>query len=252
MTVLVEDRGSSWPWIRRGMLGMLSPPALILTTAHIGFAGLARDAGLSWPEATFMVFSIWALPANIILVGAITSGLSLAATAFAVALSSLRLMPMVVALMPEIRGPRTRRWSLFLLSHFIAITAWVFAMQSVRDVPREHRLAYFGGFGATLCTVNTLVVALAFNLMGQLPALATGALAFLTPVYFLTSLYGSARDLSGRLGLLTGMLVLPLGHWLDPELDILIAGIGGGLIAYAVGEAMRRKDEATTDRGEGP
>jgi hypothetical protein len=90
--------------------------------------------------------------------------------------------------------------------------------------------------------------------MGQLPALATGALAFLTPVYFLTSLYGSARDLSGRLGLVTGMLVLPLGHWIDPELDILIAGIGGGLIAYAVGQLVVKWEHAgpAANGGEGP
>ncbi|MBB3949823.1 AzlC family ABC transporter permease [Aureimonas jatrophae] len=230
-------------WILRGMRQVLSPPALILVTAHLGFAGLARDAGVDWLEASFMVGAIWALPANLILLGAITAGSSLAATALAVGLSSLRLMPMVLALLPEMRAPRTRTSTLFVLSHFIAITAWVVAMEKLSTIPRDKRTAYFGGFAVTLCTINVIAVAFAFNLMGQLPAIATGALAFFTPVYFLTSLFGSARDLSGRLALLTGMLAVPPANWLAPEFDILIAGIVGGAVAFGMGRWIgRRRD----------
>lgn len=234
----LPDTGRTW--VLRGMRQVLSPPALILVTAHLGFAGLARDAGVSWQEASFMVGAIWALPANLILLGAITAGTSLAAAALAVGLSSLRLMPMVLALLPEMRGSRTRTPTLLFLSHFIAITAWVVAMERLSSIPRERRTAYFGGFAVTLCSINVLAVALAFNLMGQLPAIATGALAFFTPVYFLTSLFGSARDVSGRLALFTGMLAVPFANWLAPEFDILIAGVVGGAAAYVAG---RRIDE---------
>lgn len=225
-------------WFLAGMRGIGTAPALILVTAHVGFAGLARDAGITAPEAGFMVATIWALPANIVLIGAATAGTSLAATALAIALSSLRLMPMVMALMPEMRGPRTRTGTLLALSHFVAITGWVFAMQNLRDVPRPYRTAFFAGFGGTLCAVNTVVVAAALNLMGQFPALVTGALAFLTPVYFLCSLYGSARESSGRLALFTGMAALPIANWITPELDILIAGVAGGIVAFLAGRAI--------------
>ncbi|WP_062011426.1 AzlC family ABC transporter permease [Aureimonas sp. AU4] len=222
-------------WILRGMRQVLSPPALILVTAHLGFAGLARDAGVQWLEASIMVGVIWALPANLILLGAITAGSSLAATALAVGLSSLRLMPMVIALLPEMRSARSRTTTLMALSHFIAVTAWVVAMEKLSTIPRERRTSYFGGFAVTLCAINVLAVAFAFNLMGQLPAIATGALAFFTPVYFLTSLFGSARDVSGRLALFTGMLAVPPANWLAPEFDILIAGIAGGAVAFVAG-----------------
>ncbi|WP_062116640.1 AzlC family ABC transporter permease [Aureimonas sp. AU40] len=222
-------------WVRKGMGQILSAPALILVTAHLGFAGLARDAGISWFEASFMVFTIWALPANLILLGAITAGLSLAATAVAIGLSSLRLMPMVIALVPEMRAEGTRKRTLLVLSHFVAVTAWVVARERFPTVPRRYRTAYFAGFGVTLTVVNTLVVAFAFNLMGQLPALVTGALAFLTPVYFLTSLYGSAGDLTGRLALFLGMAAIVPANWLAPDFDILIAGIAAGLASLLVG-----------------
>ena len=152
-------------WITKGMRGIFSPPALILTTSFIGFAALARDAGISWVEASFMTFVIWALPAKIILVGAITAGVSLPAAALAVGLSSLRLMPMVVALLAEIRTPKTRTITLLFLSHFVAITGWVYTMERVDQVPRERRALFFGSFAILLTVVNTIVVALVFNLM---------------------------------------------------------------------------------------
>ncbi|UIJ73779.1 AzlC family ABC transporter permease [Aurantimonas sp. HBX-1] len=226
-----EARGSAY-WVLQGVKGIASAPALILITAFIGFAGVSREAGLTWVEASFMTAVVWALPANIILVGAITAGTSLPAAALAVGLSSIRMMPMVVALMPEIAGSRTRRSTLLILSHFVAITGWVFAMERARNVPRDQRTAFFGGFAVTLTTINTIIVAVAFNLMGQLPALVTGALAFLTPVYFLVSLYGSARDLSGRLALFAGMAALPPAHYLWPQFELLAAGIVGGVGAY--------------------
>ncbi len=235
-TTEADERTTAY-WILRGMRQVLSAPALILITAHLGFAGLAREAGIGWLEASFMVFTIWALPANLILLGAVSAGLSLAAAAFAVGLSSLRLMPMVIALLPDLKGPRTRPLTLYLLSHFIAVTAWVVALDRLPDIPRDRRTTFFAGFAVTLTVINTLAVAIAFNLMGQLPALVTGALAFFTPVYFLTSLYGSARDMTGRLALFTGMLAVPLANWLAPSFDILIAGIVGGVAAYAIGRA---------------
>src|SRR5688572_1542891 len=65
------------------------------------------------------------LPGMVVLVGAVLSGVGLLGTAFAVALSSVRLTPMVVSLVPELRGSRTRKLTLYLLAHFIAITSWV-------------------------------------------------------------------------------------------------------------------------------
>ena len=234
------DRSAVY-WTLKGTKGILSPPALILTSAFVGFAGLCRDAGLTWLQSSFMTAAVWALPSKIILVGAITAGTSLPAAAFAITLSALRMMPMVVALMPEIQGPRTRLATRLFLSHFVAVTAWVFTMERISEVPRERRTAFFGGFAVTLTVVNTLVVALVLNLMGQLPALATGALAFLTPVYFFNSLFGSAKETAGRLALFAGMAALPPAHWLAPRFDLLVAGIGGGVLAFLAGRLADRR-----------
>lgn len=228
-------------WYLRGVRATFSIPGFILTSAFVGFAGLAREAGLTLAEAVFMTGVVWALPANVVLVGAILSGSSLAAAAFAVALSSVRLMPMVVALVPEMRGSRTPRWVLYALSHFVAVTSWVLAMENLRHVPREMRTSYYAGLGSTLVLTNMVVVATVFLIAGSLPPAASAALLLLTPMYFLTSLWGSARERAGHVAMLIGIVLGPTFHAIIPGFDLLAAGLVGGFAAYGVHRLRQRR-----------
>ena len=188
---------------------------------------------------------VWALPAQVVLIGAMIAGNSLIAAAFAVALSSVRLAPMVVALTPEMRGPRTRKWVLYALSHFVAITSWVLAMESFRTVPRDLRTAYYTGIGTTLVLVNMGVVATVFLLAERLPLQVSAALFFLTPIYFLTSLWGSARERAGHVAMVLGLLSGPVFHLILPGFDLLAAGGIAGGAAY-IWHRIRLKKGADT------
>jgi predicted branched-subunit amino acid permease len=219
-------------WFLQGVRNCASVPAIILVSAFVGFAGLAREAGITVTQAVFMTGVVWALPAKVVLIGAIMSGASLPAAAFAVALSSVRLTPMVVALVPEIRTERTRTWALYLLSHFVAVTSWVLAMERVRHVPREMRTAWYGGLGSTLVVVNMMVVAAVYAVAGSLPPVLSAALLLLTPIYFLTSLWGSARESASHFAMLLGLVLGPLFHIWLPGFDLLAAGFLGGGLAF--------------------
>jgi predicted branched-subunit amino acid permease len=228
-----EQARTAFSWWLAGMRGVVSIPGLILMSAFVGFAGLAREAGLSLAQTVFMTGVIWALPAKVVLVGAILSGSGIFTAAFAVALSSVRLLPMVVSIVPEMRTPRTRRPVLYLLSHFVAVTSWVIAMARFPDVPRKFRTAFYGGLGSTLVAVNMLVVAIVFLVAARLPPSVSAALFFLTPMYFMTSLWGSARERAGHVALILGLFLGPLFHAYLPKFDLLLAGAMGGLPAYA-------------------
>lgn len=224
--------GAMGHWFLRGVAAAVSIPALILATAFIGFAGLAREAGFSLAEMLFMIAVIWALPAKVVLVGAVLAGSALPAVAFAVALSSIRLTPMVVSLVPEIRAPRTRPWVLYALSHFVAITSWVLAMQTIRGVPRDFRTAYYCGLGLSLVVFNMAVAATTYLVAGALPPIVSAGLLLLTPIYFLTSLWGSARERAGHIAMIAGLALGPAAHVLVPGFDLLAAGLVGGVGAY--------------------
>ncbi|MEX3009132.1 AzlC family ABC transporter permease [Hoeflea sp. TYP-13] len=220
------------PWFLLGMRGIFSIPALVLTSAVVGFCGFAYEAGISYGQAVFMMGIIWALPAQFVLIGAILAGASLPAAALAVTLSSMRLMPMVAALVPEIRTKSTPTWVLLVVSHFVAVTSWVFTMERLDRVPREGRVAFFTGFGLTLTTVNIVVVSVSYGVISHLPAMIGGALFFLTPIYFLTSIWASARGLEVYLAMVIGLVLGPAFHMADEELGLLYAGIIGGTLAF--------------------
>ena len=229
-----EKHSTRTRWFFRGVASAVSIPGLILISAFVGFAGLAREAGITLPQAVFMTGIVWALPAKVVLIGAIMSGASLPAAALAVSLSSVRLTPMVVALMPELRSERGRPIVLYLLSHFVAVTSWVIAMEKVREVPREMRTSWYAGLGGSLVLGNMVVVALVYAVAGSLPPILSAALLLLTPIYFLTSLWGSAREAASHYAMIFGIVLGPVFHVFMPGGDLMAAGFIGGIGAYVL------------------
>ncbi|OAP34482.1 AzlC family protein [Sinorhizobium glycinis] len=240
----VEDERSRLAWFLTGARGIFSLPAVILMLSFVGFCSLTAQAGIPPEQVVFMTGIVWALPAKVILVSSIMSGASLAAAFLAVTLSSVRLMPMVAALVPELRNSRTPTWLLLVLSHFVAITAWVFAMERVPKVPRDHRVTFFAGFGITLVAANMVLVGVVYHLVAEFPPLVAGCLFFLTPIYFLASIWHSARHPVIYVALAIGLVAGPLFYWIAPEFDILLAGVVGGTLAWGAERLWRSRREA--------
>jgi Predicted branched-chain amino acid permease (azaleucine resistance) len=234
-------RESSRLWFLRGCRGVVSIPGLVLLASMIGFAGLARESGVSLAFATTMTAVIWALPSQVVLIGAIMSGASFWATVLAIVLCSVRLMPMTVALLPTVRAPETPRWQLYLISNFIAVTAFVVAVAELPKVPRAMRVAWFSGFAITLVAANTVMTAVAFATLDSLPPAVAVCLFFLTPLYFTFSLWTAARASLERIAFVVGFLVLPVFHALDPTLDLVFAGLVGGTAVYLYDRHARRR-----------
>lgn len=227
-------------WFFQGMKGLLSLPGMILMSAFVGFTAFAYQSGLGHGEAVFVTAAVWALPSQIILVSAISSGTGLLATFIAVCLASIRMTPMVAALVPEIRQKKTPTIILLFLSHFVAVTAWVYTLKRVAEIPREGRVAFFAGLGMTLTTVNTLIVFSLYGVISELPPIASGTLYFLTPMYFLMSIWESARQRVIHWALIAGIIFAPFFHWLVPELDLLLTGLAGGTVAYFADRSQRK------------
>lgn len=228
-------------WAFRGMRAAVSIPALILTAAFVGYAGLARESGLTLDQTLLMTGLVWALPSIVVLTGALTAGMGLVPAALAVALASVRLMPMTMALMPLVREEgKTPRWLLLVASHFVAVTAWVFAMRNVPDLPRPARLPFFLGFGGSLTTFVFCVTGLAYLVVERMPPMVTGALFMLTPVYFLCSLWGAARVSADKAAMLAGLVLGPVFFVVAPGLDLLWTGLVGGTLAYGATRFVRR------------
>lgn len=241
MTRSPPTRQSTRAWFLRGARHVVSIPAAVLVAAQIGFTALAREAGFDVFQTMFLTITVWALPAQVVFVGVVAAGATLPAVIVAVGLSSVRFMPMVMSWTPVVRAPSTSRLTLLAASWFVAVTAWVFAMSRLPQLDREVRLAFFAGFAATLTLTNVVVVGLSHTLIGALPPVLAGALVFLTPIYFITALWGAARLNADRLALGFGLVLGPIATWIVPELDLLAAGLVGGTLAYITARLLERQ-----------
>lgn len=206
----------------------------VLFGTYMGIGALAHDFGftVTWALASTML--VWAGPAQVILISTLGAGASLLEAGLAVGLSSVRLLPMVVALLPMLKGPGVRSWKLLLPAHFTAVSMWVEALRLLPQQPREGRVAYCNGLGTGyLITASTATVT-GFYLAAKLPTLLSAALLFLTPVAFLMSTLRNSRMLVDRLALAFGLVLGPVFAWWQIGLDLMWSGIAAGTAAYLV------------------
>jgi predicted branched-subunit amino acid permease len=224
-----------------------SVQGLVLFASMIGFGGLCRDIGFPVGAAMLSSVVIWALPAQVLVVGGYAAGNAAPVIALAVGLSSVRLFPMTAALMPYLRGQGVGIGKQFLAAHFVAVTAWIEGMRRLPGTAPEGRMPFFLGLGTLFVTGAALMTLIGFLLAGTLPRSLALGLLFLTPLSFLIQLSHNARDLVDRLALGFGLVLAPFMAEIGGRLDLLWTGLIGGTAAWGVHRFVKaRKSGGTT------
>lgn len=213
----------------------------VLVGTYVGIAALAQDYGFSLAWLVASTVLLWAGPSQVILISALGTGATLVETAVAVGLSCVRFLPMVVSLLPQMRGPQTRTRDLLLPAHFTAASMWIEAFRLLPAVPPERRVAYSNGLGIGFMSCALIGCVIGYLLTASLPPLLTAAMLFLTPMSFLISTVRNARSLADRLALGLGLIILPLLVYAGIGLDLMWTGIIGGTAAYGVHRLRRAR-----------
>jgi predicted branched-subunit amino acid permease len=224
-----------------GVREALGVPAAVLGAGYIGFGALAFDAGFSLALALFSTMTIWALPGQIALIELRALGTAAPALVLAVMLTSARFLPMTVTLLPLLRHPAYRTWQYYLAGHFVAMTGWAVAVRRCPALPVEQRLPYFLGFAIALWLACLVGTAAGYYASSSLTELVTLGLVFLNPIYFILILGGEVRHRLGILALLCGAAAGPLMQLVTPQWGLLVAGVMGGTVAYAVDRTWRTR-----------
>ena len=219
--------------------------AFVIVFTYIGFGALAHDYGFSVGWAMLSTVLQWAGPAQVILVTGLGPGTVLIETAVAVGLSSVRFLPIVVALMPLVKREGSRPWQLLVPAHFMAISVWVEAMRHAPALPRQHRIPFCNGLGLTLLIMGTLATGLGYYLQSALPAIFGAAAMFITPISFLVSTARNARLLLEKAALGFGLILGPVLAFSQVQFDLLWTGIIGGTLAYVLHRVWRAWSAAT-------
>jgi predicted branched-subunit amino acid permease len=212
----------------------LSVFVMVLFGTYVGIGALAHDYGfgLDWVMASTIL--VWAGPSQVIMISALGTGATLLETAIAVGLSCVRFLPMVVALLPLMRGPKTQTRDLLLPAHFTAASMWVESFRLLPTVPPERRVAYSNGLGIGFMLSAQVGCVVGYLLTASLPPLLTAATLFLTPMSFLVSTARNARALADRLALALGLIICPLLVYADIGLDLMWTGLIAGTVAYGL------------------
>ncbi len=208
--------------------------AYVVIGTYVGISALAHDFGFSlwWVAASTVL--VWAGPAQVILVSALGAGAAPVEIALAVGLSSARLLPMVISLLPLIKQPQTRNRELVLPAHFTAVSMWIEALRLLPARPRAIRIPFANGLGVGFMLAAQVGTCVGFYLATSLPPILTAGLLFLTPMSFLISTTRNCRLLSDWLALALGIVLGPLLAAWHVGLDLLWTGIVGGSVAYGL------------------
>lgn len=207
---------------------------LVLAGTYVGMGALAHDFGFSSWWLALSTVLVWAAPAQVILISALGAGSALIEPALAVSLSAIRLFPMVVALLPLLRGESTRLRDLLLPAHFTSVSMWVESIRLLPGVPRERRIAFCNGLSVGYMSTAASFGFVGYYLAAELPPLLAGALLFLTPMSFLLSTARNAKAMMDKLALALGLLLGTILTATHVQLDLMWTGIGGGTLAYVV------------------
>jgi predicted branched-subunit amino acid permease len=217
-------------------------PMLFLGLTFLGIGGLGQQAGIGLGPVLLTTVLIWAGPAQVIFIGSIMNGLSLPAIALSISLSSVRLLPMCVSLLPWLRPKKPALWKSAFLVHQIAVTAWVESIRRLPDMPAQARLPWFLGFSQTIFAGAFAATIIGYGLAVSLPRELAAALLFVTPVYFTLALVRNARDTIDWSALAFGFALTPVARiFLGPGFDLLFIGLVGGTAAWMLKRALRAR-----------
>ena len=208
--------------------------SLVLFVTYIGIGALAHGTHFSLAWALLSTALVWAGPAQIILISTLASGATIVQSAIAVTVSAIRLFPMVVAVMPMMRTPQTKRRHLILVAHFTAVTLWVECYRFLPQVPRERRIAFVHGLGCGLISVGLCATVIGYFLAANLSQTFASAILLLTPLAFLFSTARNCKELADGVALVLGLVLYPFAAQINSGLDILLSGVVAGSIAYCV------------------
>ncbi len=227
-----DDTVYDWTGMFGGIRAAFSLPGLVMACSFIGFGALIHDVGFPLLAGVATIPLIWALPGQVLFVTMWQSGVALPLIAAAVSLTAVRLLPMTIGVLAQVRLKRAARSAEFLLGHFTAVTIWVMSLSSLHAVSAPRQLPWLVGLGAALMGLMVLVVPAGYYLADSLPPALAAAMVFFTPAFFLLSLLSGAIWRFDYAAIVLGCILLPIARYLAPDFDLLIAGVGGGTLAF--------------------
>jgi len=227
--------------MRKAMLDALSLPAFILLFTMMGFGSLARGAGFSAEMAALASVLIWGLPGQLAMVELTATGQGIVAIVFACSLANARFLPMVVSFVPAMSRGRVNLPGMLLDAQLLSINSWAVCLREFPGIEPGYRHRYYVSFASCILFAAVVGTLLGYHSAVLLPAAIVLGLIFVSPLFFALVL-SAAPGRAERFSMLLGCITIPLAHYFLPSIDLLITGLVGGSLGFALGKLWRPRD----------
>jgi predicted branched-subunit amino acid permease len=224
--------------MRKALLDALSLPAFILFFTMMGFGSLMQSSGFDALMAAAATLLIWGLPGQLAMVELTTTGQGIVAIVFACSLANARFMPMVVSFIPAMSRGGASLWRLLLDAQLLSINSWAVCLLEFPHLEPAYRHLYYRTFAGSILFAAVIGTLAGFYGAFFLPAAIVLGLIFTSPLFFALVL-SATRGLEERLSMVAGCAIVGLAHWLLPAVDLLVTGLVGGSLGFAVGRLWR-------------
>ena len=221
--------------MRKAVLDALSLPAFILLFTMMGFGSLARGAGFGAEMAALATLFIWGLPGQLAMVELTVTGQGIVAIVFACSLANARFLPMVVSFVPAMSRGRSSLPGMMLDAQLLSINSWAVCLREFPQIEPEFRHRYYLTFASSILAAAVAGTLLGYHGAVLLPGVLVLGLIFVSPLFFalvLSAVPGRAE----RFSMILGCATIPLAHYLFPSVDLLITGVVGGSLGFALGK----------------
>ena len=121
---------------------------------------------------------------------------------------------------------------IFLISHLIAVTAWINMFESYEKVKKNNRFEYFLGLGGSLWITSILFTVLGFVCSDYINNRILLGLVFFNPLYFLIMTLSNILNRKLLVVFVLSAVLGPFLNYLSPSWGVLMAGFVSGSLGF--------------------
>ena len=196
------------------------------------FGAFLKTSNFSLLESFLSTFFAFALPGQFVMADMLIAGGNLFNIFFAVFLTNARLLPMTINMIPIIENKGVKRWKYYLISHLIAVTAWINMLAVYKGLKKNHRYDFFLGLGCCLWITSIISTVLGFICSEFINEKILLGLVFFNPMYFLVMTLSNISSKKLFTILILSATLGPLLYNINENWGILSAGFLSGTIGF--------------------
>jgi predicted branched-subunit amino acid permease len=232
----MREKQTYWRGFKECILG----PGWGVFASMIGFGTLASEASVPMLHALIIMAGLWSMPGLIAFVDLYNSGIGILALVIATGIANVRVLPVTIATIPEIRTSQKVKPAHFFYAQFNSVNAYL-GLLNVKQKIEDRRLLtqYFVGFCMGTVFLGSVGVTVGMTLAGSVSPEILRILIFVTPLYILL-LAASSRRPSILLSIAAGGLVVPYAQTLSADWGVVVGGVLAGTIAYFIARRWRQ------------